>query len=497
MTLAKVSQKIWFKLVFFGLASFMALLFGFIAVTANPIFIGLAVGMVLGIFLLAIPKKTIWLVIAFGLATPALLDMAGHGLSRMLWAVSMLALLLWIPGVLNLLSINPKHEKHIPVFLWLAVFFVLFAVLCTVLQLHTLGELFGGFKRYFQAFGLMLALATMVLTRKDFDAWLNLLLGIALLQLPFALFERFVLVPLRGGIALSGGQSTDVVAGTMGANIDGGSPNAIMVIFVLIAFTFVFSRWKEKLINNSRMLWLSIILLTPLVLGETKVVIVLLPLLGLVLLRKEVIQNPTKYLPLLGGFMAATVALAYVYFHFMLDSNIADGIQGILAYNFEEKIGYGTSLLNRTTVMTFWWSLHGWNNPISFLFGHGLGSSYGAGYDAGHIAQIYPNYGISLTTISSLLWDLGLVGFVLYISIFILAWFQLGRTWKITNSAKTKADCISIQVGIALTLFFLLYSDSQVNLLVHEIISAVLLGYAAFLCQEQQRATITASNQDK
>jgi hypothetical protein len=120
MQMAKHTYSIWVKLAFFAAASGLAFLFGLISVTANPIFIGLAVGLVAGTFLLAIPKKTIFLVIALGLATPALLDMLGHGFHRVLWAVSMMALLLWIPSLLNLFSFNPQHKKNVPLFIWLA-----------------------------------------------------------------------------------------------------------------------------------------------------------------------------------------------------------------------------------------------------------------------------------------------------------------------------------------------------------------------------------------
>ncbi|HYN53301.1 MAG TPA: hypothetical protein VES38_01195 [Methylotenera sp.] len=460
----------------------MALLFGLIAATANPTFIGLAAGLVLGLFLLAAPKKTIGLVIALGLGTPALLDMAEHGFSKALWAISMMALLLWIPGLLNLFDLNSSHKKHIPFFIWIAILFTLYAVITTVFKMHSIGELFGGFKRYFQVFGLMLALATLAITKKDFDQWLKLLLALALLQLPFALFERVILVPMRGGFAELGGAATDVVAGTMGANLTTGSPNSIMVIFVLIAFGFIFSRWKAGVIRTSRMLLLSLILLLPLVLGETKVVVLMLPLMGLVLLRKYIIQNPVKNLPMFFGIMVLTAVFAYIYVYGILESTFAETFAGFLRYNLGSA-GYGDLLLNRTTVMSFWWGLHGWHDPVSFLFGHGLGSSY----DAGHIAQRYPNYGINLTTVSTILWDLGLVGLVLYISIFITTWFQVSKVWQRTNNATVKADCLSIQVGIAFTLLFLLYSDSQVNLMVHEIIIAVLLGYAAFLYQQQRR----------
>ena len=493
MSFIKTPQNIWLKFTFILLASFLALLFGLISVTANPIFIGLAAGLVAGIFLLAIPKKTIWLVIVFGLATPALLDIAGHGLSRMLWAISMLGLLLWIPSLFNLLEFNrapnQNKEKNIPLFVWVALLFAIFSVGNTILQLHSIGQFFGGFKRYFQAFGLMLALATLVITRKEFDTWLKLLLGIAILQLPFALFERFVLVPLRGGVDLGGGQATDIVAGTMGANLDGGSPNSVMVTFILIAFAFVFSRWKVGLLEKSQMMLFSFLLLLPLVLGETKIVIVMLPLLAVVLLRKDVRAQPSKYLPILAAMFLLTLFFTYVYVRLMLNSTFSDMVTGVISYNIQD-VGYGSLLLNRTTVMSFWWELHGWFDPIPFLFGHGLGSSYGSGFEAGHVAQLYPNYGINITALSSILWDLGLIGFLLYVSIFIIAWFQIGKVWHATTSVKIKADCVSLQVGVALTMMFLVYSDSQVNLLVHEIIIAVMLGYAAYLHKEQKREVI-------
>lgn len=104
MSLTVQNNSIWTKVLFILIATFLAFVFGMISVTANPVFIGLAVGLVGGIILLTSPKKTIWLVIALGLATPALLDMGGHGLSKILWAVSMMSLLLWLPGLMNLLT---------------------------------------------------------------------------------------------------------------------------------------------------------------------------------------------------------------------------------------------------------------------------------------------------------------------------------------------------------------------------------------------------------
>ncbi|MBC7786728.1 MAG: hypothetical protein H7Z18_04575 [Methylophilaceae bacterium] len=492
MSLTVQNNSTWTKVLFVLIATFLAFVFGMISVTANPIFIGLAVGLVGGIILLTSPKKTIWLVIALGLATPALLDMGGHGLSKILWAVSIMSLLLWLPGLMNLFDLNKnQHNKYIPTFIWLAISFVLFSMLSALLEHYSLSEFLTGFKRYFQSFGLLLVLVTLNISKQDVDKWLRLLLAIALLQLPFSLFELFILVPLRGGISAAGAEATDIVAGTMGANLNGGSPNALMVTFVLIVFVFIFSRWRVGLVTTSKLWLYGLILLLPLGLGETKVVVFMLPIIGLVLLRKDMVKHPVRYIPVIVALAGLTIAFAYLYVYVMLDTTFADAYKISVQYNLKD-VGYGTSLLNRTTVMSFWWKLQSAQDPIGFLFGNGLGSSYGSGLQAGHIAAKYPGYGISLTTVSTLLWDVGVFGLTLYLTVYVAAWRAASKLWRQTASNLVKADALAIQVAIALTLMFTIYSDSQINLIMHEIILSMVFGYLAFLVKQQHKLEQTA-----
>lgn len=490
------NNSIWIKMLFLLIATFLAFMFGMISVTANPMFIGLAVGLVGGVLLLIQPKKTIWMVIALGLASPAILDVAGHGLDKILWAVSMMSLLLLLPGLMGLIDFNKSEKTYVPFFIWLAIAFVLFSILSAVLEHYSIGEFISGFKRYFQAFGLLLALVTLNINKQEFDGLLKLLLAISLLQLPFALFERFVLVPMRGGLS-AGAEATDIVAGTMGANLKGGSPNGLMVTFVLIAFVFIFSRWRAGLITNFRMILLGFILIIPLVLGETKIVVFMLPIIGLVLLRKDIVKNPMRYIPVMIGLLGVTMIFAYIYVYIMLDSDFADVFDTAVKYNIKD-VGYGTSLLNRTTVMSFWWKLQSGQDPVGFLFGNGLGSSFGSGLQAGHVAAQYPGYGIALTTISSLLWDVGVLGLMLYIAVFIAAWSAASRLGCKTTDNLVKSDALAIQAALALTLLFIFYDTTQINLIMHEIIIAVIFGYLAFLIKQQcaiQALANTSSNQ--
>ena len=468
------------KALFFIIATLCACVLGVVAITNSPILIGMFIGLLFGLFFISKPRLTIWIVVVLGLLTPALFDMLGPGFSKLLWAFSLMALLLWVPGLFHLISFNPNKKQYVPLYIWVLLIFVVSAVMLTLLQSGSWGEAVAGFKRYFQTYGLIIALAALPLVYQDFDRLLKALFFIALLQLPFAIFERFILVPLRGGIAVGGGEATDVVAGTMGANLDGGSPNSVMVVILLTAFSFIFSRWKEKLFTTKHLLLSAVILFSPLALGETKVVLVLLPVVALVLIGKDLILSPVKYIPWFLGLLLLTFAFGYLYVHVILDSTFDEFVLGSLKYNTGD-LGYGDLVLNRFTSLTFWLSNHGLDAPLDFLFGHGLGSSYGNGLNAGHVAQSYPGYGIALTTISSVLWDLGLIGLILYLAIFVLAWLEVNKLQAVTKSTKVRADCLGIKAGIVLTMSLLLYSNTQVNLLSHELIIAVLLGYAAFL----------------
>ncbi len=476
----------WSQFALLIVASFVALIFGTIAVTANLVLFGLAVGVVLGVILLKEPKKTIWLVIGLGLISPAILDMLGTGYYKFLWAISIMAMLLVVPGIFNLVDANLRVKQDIPLFVWLFILFFVLAIISTLVDLHSFGELLTGLRRYFQAFGLMLVLVTLSLTRKDFEQWLKLLLFIALLQLPFAIYERLVLVAQRDNLANWGASSTDVVAGTFGANLYTGSPNAMMAIYVLLASAFLISRWRFGLLTSKRLILLATCILMPLFLGETKIVVLLIPLMTIVIFRKGIFQDFQKTLSILGIMAMLTFVIAYFYVYGLLESTFTEAFYGVMRYNVG-SIGYGDNILNRYTVMTLWADSHGWHNPVNTLFGHGLGSSYGSNISTGHIAQQYANYGINLTTVSTLLWDLGIAGLLAYSSVFIVMWIQLTKIYQQTQSLKVKADCLSIQVGIAFTLLFLFYSDSQINLMSHEILIALLIGYAAFIYREHQQ----------
>ena len=453
-----------------------ALFLGVLATTENLVLIGAGLGLIVGSFLLAAPRLVVWIVIGLSLTTGVLVSLAGPAYVRLPWALSLVSFILWPLALFHLLQ-----HKRVPAFVWLSLGFVMLSVATSAFDWHSIDEFVAGFKRYFQGYGLLFGLAVLAFSAEDMRRWQKLLLAIALLQLPFALYEFLFLVPLRGGLA-AGSAVLDVVAGTFGANLNGGSPNAEMAAFLLIVVAFLSMRWRAGLLGTGRYLLCTLVCLMPLGLGETKIVVLLLPLVVFVLLRREVFRAPGRYLPVILAFCAITVLLGYIYVTVMMKSTFADALANTMHYNFEHA-GYGDAYLNRTTVLDFWWERHGWEDPLTLLFGHGLGSSYWSPTNllAGHVGMQFARYSIDLTAISSMLWDVGLIGVALYLLVFFSAWHTANQVGRKSQDAATRADALSIQAALAIILVFLFYNNSAVNILPFQVLIATLLGYLGYL----------------
>lgn len=473
---AQINLKLMAAMLAVGVLS---VFFGLLAVTANPVLIGLGAGLVLGPILLALPELTVWIVLVIGLLMGVL--SANPQFSKVTWIVSILSMMLLLPSVINMLW---SRQRQAPGFILIALAFMAYCLIASLAQWYSLGEFIAGFKRYFQMFGLMLALTLIAFTPQSFVRWRKFLLVVALLQFPFALYELLVLVPQRGGVSLSS-YTTDVIAGTFGANMQGGSPNSVMVIYLFVAISFLVARWRSGLIENRFFYPLLLIFMLPIGMGETKIALIMLPMVGLVLLGKDLMRAPLRYLPALLGMTLLVALLGYLYVVVMMESSLLEAIESTLKYNIGSQ-GYSANQhLNRMTSVTFWGAQQGLHDPIGLLFGNGLGSSYTSmGAMAGHLGVKYLDYGINLTAASTLLWDTGLIGLVLFISILVSAWFAAKRLAHAVDDPAVRADALAIQAAIPLFMLSLVYSDAIVNLLAMEMIFAMVLGYLGYLLNQ-------------
>lgn len=474
-------QKIFYFITLVSVL--MAILFGLLAVTANPIIISLAVALIAGTILLIRVDWIIWSVFFIGLLIVGLLPLFfDHFASKAAWGVSLLGFILMFIALVKIVT-TPDARKNTPAFVWITLVFMVYVLINMLVQWHSFVETFSGFKRYFQVWGLLFVLCWMVFDKQQIHYWKIFFLFVALVQLPFAIYERIVYVPIREGLKhlYPGLVPIDVVSGTFGASLTGGGTSAEMAIFLIVTLAILIARWKEKILSSSKFLLFVPIILAPLLLSEVKAIVVMLPLMLFGIYRNDMFTQ--LHYRLIGFVAIATFIVAAGYAYLFTISNqgnemsMSKYIEDTLAYNLYDRGHYGKNTVNRTSELSFWLEKQGLHDPISFVFGNGLGSSH----ISGHLSMHYLSYGIGLTTASTLLWEMGLFGFGLFLAILILAWGCAVRLQRESTIPEVKADALAIQSTIMLFAFYLFYRPGMLEIIGLQILFTAVLGYLAWL----------------
>lgn len=320
-----------------------------------------------------------------------------------------------------------------------------------------------GGKGYLMLWALCLLIGLYAVQTERLERGLRLLMPFILLQVPFVLYQYFVVAPKRSNLGGLHGVSWDAVVGSMGGDANGGGASGSMAFMVVLGVLLAFSRWRQ---GRLRLWQLSCLVLAALLcigLAEVKVVAVILPLGMLVLFRAEVARRPVR--ALLGG--VATVALVigilalYAFQHYDRQHAPRD-----LSSLYEESFGYSTdaSFINyetgemgRMAALSFWWHDGFRPDPLRGVLGYGPGASRKASQVAvGEVAQKY-KFAIDRSAASQMLWDLGLAGCLGFAVILALgAWHAL-RCSAHTTDPDSKAMLEACGTGLALAVVMLLY----------------------------------------
>lgn len=463
----------------------LGVLFGKLATTADPMVIGMGVSSFVGIALLRKPEWNVEMVIVLGLFA-GLMPLFFDALAvKAVWGVAILGFMLLF-GALYRLITTSDLIKSTPLFIWVALLFFIYSLVDSVIQFYSAKELMGGFKRYYQVWGLMFGLSWIDFDKKYVEQWRKTVLIICLLQVPLCLYELFIVAPSLESLVESRPELVpiDVVAGSFGASKLGGGNSAEMAIALIIMFGFLLSRYKSSIITGKKLLTVSLILLSPLAMGETKIIIIFFPMMFSTLYRKELISRPHYLIATLifgGLFTAVAVGVNMMVTKMTLDQLIFD----TLRYNVYE-VGYGGFYLNRTTVLTFWAQHQGLSDPVSFLFGNGLGSAQsGSGTSlGGHLDTRFLNYGIGFTGAGLLLWELGVFGVMLFLLMMATAWRCANQLIAQSVDPIVRADALAIQAGLLLFSFYPLYLGALFSEFGFQVIFTFMLGYLAWMYKQ-------------
>ncbi|QMJ04657.1 capsular biosynthesis protein [Citrobacter freundii] len=250
-------------------------------------------------------------------------------------------------------------------------------------------------------------------------------------QVPVMIYQVLLVVPQR--VAQRGEEEKwDSVVGTFGGDPMGGGNTAAMGLFCLLIMLLKLSEYKHGLTTFKSMALHIILGFGLCIIGEVKFVILLSPLfLAWVWISPSYVKDVSKInlktlLLIVIGMLVliglSVMILAWYYssafggdptksaFSVFIDS---------LSYIFDPNYIMSTGELGRFTTFLFWlknndlWGLSG------TLFGYGLNATNsGSSVSPGFLNIVY-NLILDSTSLSMLLWEIGVIGTLLFIGLFI------------------------------------------------------------------------------
>lgn len=414
------SPKVWVPLLLACATGVVVAQFGPLA--ALPVAGGVAL-------LIALLVPLPWLVMSAWAIAALLAGTVEYflGFSQFFWlppAVGVLAGSLAVIQSSTLKQTETQEARTSGVHRWLMVLLLLWfsvALFSSAVARTSLPQLLVATKNYLFPWGFALAAllpAWPAPARKRF--W-SAIVVTALLQWPFVLYQRLVIVPRRHDHA-----AWDAIVGSFGGSPDGGGHSAAMALVACIAVAVVATRWHRKEISSPTALTLGLLCLAPAMLAEVKMIFVwlagLLAIVGVARFRRH--PSSTLVGALVGVVLLAGSAVAYK--AFMYEGQ--GGMSWVRFYDAQIKYAVDPNefsvaqrRLGRTASLKFWWQQNSTDDPVGFLIGNGLGSSRGSSSLAvGDVARRYP-YEIDTSTATVLLWDTGLLGAALYFSLLAVA----------------------------------------------------------------------------
>lgn len=250
-------------------------------------------------------------------------------------------------------------------------------------------------------------------------------------QIPVMIYQVLLVVPQR--VAVRGeDEKWDSVVGTFGGDPMGGGNTAAMGLFCLLIMLLKVSEYKHGLTTFKSMALHIVLGIGLCIMGEVKFVILLSPIfLAWVWISPSYVKDVSKVnlktlLIIVAGMLLlvslSIVILAY-YYSSAFGGDPSKSALSIfidsLSYIFDPNYIMSTGELGRFTTFLFWLKNNDLWGLTGTLFGYGLNATNsGSTVSPGFLNIIY-NLILDSTSLSMLLWEVGVIGTLLFIILFI------------------------------------------------------------------------------
>ena len=320
------------------------------------------------------------------------------------------------------------------------------------------GPVIAGIRTYLKFFPFFLLPFVYSFSNTQIAQQLKLLLLLFAIQAPVALYQRLI---------VSGGMVTgDYVKGTIGGS---GQLTVILVCAIAILLTF----YLAKKISLIPFIVIFSLLFMPMTMNETKVTLILLPMaLILPIYFSSANINLKQFIPLIVFITLVGIAFVFIYNHFV-SSESGLGITDFLSgegraeyylykgteFGSLEKVGRIDAIIIAYHTLS--------ENILTLLFGLGMGNVSVSFLPSlsGAYAEKYSDYGVTSGSMTTFLWELGILGIISYLLLFFMAFkysklLSMQGNYISTFSTGWKTVSILIAIGTTYTTVFSLNSTS-------------------------------------
>ena len=352
------------------------------------------------------------------------------GVLAVLWIPFFLTLLMFILLVMQTRYEKLQLDKQEIVVLMLYLIFMVMAGVSTILQAGVTDAIVG-FKNEIALSLVMFCLLLGFCRESQVYRVTRSLYWVFYAQFPVVLYQLLFVLPQR--VVVRGEEDKwDSVVGTFGGDPLGGGNTAAMGLFCLLIMLLKVSEFKHGLTSFKSMALHVILGFGLCIVGEVKFVILLSPiLLAWVWLMPSFVKGMNKVnikaLLLIFTAMALLIAFAIVilaagystaYGTDPTQNSLAVFINS-LSYIFDPNYILPSGEVGRFTTLLFWiknndlWGLSG------TLFGYGLNATNSGSVVSPGFLNLTYNLILDSTSLSMLLWEVGVVGTLLFISLIL------------------------------------------------------------------------------
>jgi hypothetical protein len=349
-------------------------------------------------------------------------------------------------------SLNKSFNIRIA-YLFFFFFFLMHALLGIVFNTVPSGAVFSAIRRYFAFMPLFFLPIVYEFSDKEIKNQLKFLLVCGLAQCPVAVFQRFV--------HFRSFASGDLVTGTL-------LISSILSLYQICCITVLMVFYLRKRVGLPLFLFLAIILFLPTTLNETKGTIILFPIalsISLFFGTGKILSFKKIALISTGGTLLVFIFLPfYNYLYPQMDIvNFFKGegektrsIQGYL-YKEVTEDELGEKEPGRIDVLLYPFKVLS-KNPFKLAIGLGMGNVNPAGirlFSGEH--KKYEKYRPAVLTASSLIWEIGLIGFFLQV---VFLWLVLKDAVTIRSLDDTTGYLAAGWIGIIVIIWMSFFYKS-------------------------------------